>query len=261
MNYGLYTSASGMLTGMYRMDVQANNLANMETVGYKSDSPATRQRASAREEDGLGSLPSNELLERLGAGVLLAPNRVSQAQGSLQSTGNPLDVAITGQGYLVVRQGEGTGPESIRLSRDGRLTLNKEGRLVQSSTGLPVLDTSDQPITLPAARSNKVDIESNGWVKVAGERVAQIQLATVSDPTKLRKMGDNLMGGDQAMIAKRQEASGVLQQYHVERSTVDPVRTMLEISRAERAISSGAKMIQIHDELMSRAINTFGKVA
>ena len=70
MNYGMQISASGALSGLYRMDVFSNNLANINTTGFMPDVPVIRQRDAAAREDGLGAMPSNELVERLGAGVM-----------------------------------------------------------------------------------------------------------------------------------------------------------------------------------------------
>lgn len=258
MNYGLYLSASGMMTGLYRMDVAANNLANANTVGFKPDLAAVRQRDVARVEDGL-TLPSNGLLEKLGAGVLLAPNRVSTAQGSLQTTGNPLDLALEGNGYFVVRTAEGSGPEALRLSRDGRLALDPRGRLVQAASGRPVVDLTERPIFLD--RGADILVEPDGTIRQGGEIAARLQIADIADPARLRKDGDNLLNAPPELIAKRQPGAARVTQRAVEQSAVDPVRAMLDVNRAERAVSAGGRMITIYDEILSRAIGTFAKVA
>jgi flagellar basal-body rod protein FlgG len=258
VNYGLYTAASGMLTSLYRLDVHASNLANSETAGFKPDTPMTQQRLSVREEDGLAGLPGDAMLERLGAGVLLAPNRISMAQGSLQATDNALDVAIKGEGYFVVQDGPSSADRYVRLTRDGRFSGDGEGYLVLSANGMKVLDSGDQPIRL--RRGGKVEIEANGWVRVDGTRLAQIQVAQVSSPQSLRKQGDNLFTGDLDLIARRRNVPSEVLQGFIERSAVDPVRTMLDIASAERGVSSAARLIQMHDDLMNRAINTFAKV-
>lgn len=259
MNYGLYTAASGMLTAMHRMDVYANNLANMETAGFKHDVPASMQREAARVEDGLMSLPSNAMLERLGGGAFSAPVRVSRAQGALRPTGNPLDVALSGNGYLVVREGAGTGVDTLRLTRDGRLARNSEGRLVQATSGLPVLDERDRPIDLPA--QGVVDIDNSGAVRVNGGVVARLQVTDVPRSGDLRKHGQNLLTADGAQWTRRVPGTAQVVAGHVEQSTVNAVKTMVDINKAERAIGSAARLIQIQDELMNRAINTFAKVA
>ena len=88
MNYGLYLSASGVLTNTYRQDVFANNLANVETNGFKPDVPMLRQRDAESVEDQLGFDVSNEIMDKLGGGALAAKQRINFAPGSLKATGN-----------------------------------------------------------------------------------------------------------------------------------------------------------------------------
>ncbi len=260
MNYGLNISASGMQTALYRMDVFANNLSNMSTVGFKTDIPATRQRDVVRVEDGVGSLPSNKLLEALGAGVMLAPTRVSTGQGVLEPTPNPLDVGLNGPGFMVVRQSPGSSPDSFKLTRDGRLTINRQGLLVQSTSGFPVLDSADRPIALDASRPVRID--GDGTVRQDNKIVGRIHVVDVADRSALKKHGDSLLGVPADAMARRTlSTTSTLQQNTLERSTVDPIRATMNISSAERAVGRGARMIQIHDEIMQKAINTFGKVA
>jgi flagellar basal-body rod protein FlgG len=258
MNYGLYLAASGTLTSLHRMDVVANNLANSETPGFKPLVASTRQRETAQVEDRLATLPSNVLLERLGGGVMLMPTRVSLRQGNLETTNRPFDVAIEGTGFLVLRQGAGTGPESLRFSRDGRLAINPRGTLVQASTGLPVLDTTDRPITL--AQNEAVSIDSSGNVSQGGRQVASIQVAEVPQTQGLRPAGNGLLTTSPAVMAKRTPATGAqLRQGTIERSAVDPLKAMLAISAAERDAGGSARLIQMFDQLMDRAVNSFGR--
>lgn len=259
MQYGMYVAASGMLTSMHRMDVFANNLANTETVGFKIDNPMQRQRATATEERGNPSLPSSKLLEQLGGGVLMARNLVSFTQGALQRTEQPLDVAVEGDGFLVVRDGTGAGPDSLRFTRDGRLGLDSSGRLIQSASGRAVLDDQDRPITL--ASGVPVVIDADGSIKQGGEVVGKLQLATVDDPNSLRKRGDNMFAADAQTMGRKKPAEGAsVTQGFVERSGADPVRAMMAFSSAERGVSGNARMISNYDELLNRTINTFGKM-
>ena len=259
MQYGLYLAASGMLTGMHRMDVFANNLANTETMGFKIDNPMQRQRLTATQERGNPSLPSSKLLEQLGGGVLMARNRVSFSQGSLQKTEQPLDVALDGEGFLVVRDGSGNGADSLRFTRDGRLGLDSSGRLVQTASGRPVLDTQDRPITL--ASGVPVVIDADGSIKQDGEVVGKLQMATIDDISSLRKRGDNMFAADaQAMGRKKAAAGASVTQGFVERSGADPVRAMMAFNNAERGVSGNARMISNYDEILNRTINTFGKL-
>lgn len=259
MNYGLYLAASGTLANLYRMDVVANNLANSETAGFKPIMAGFRARDVATTEDGLGNLPSNRMLESLGAGLMLMPNRVSMRQGTPDVTRRPLDLCIQGDGFFVVQQGRGSDPSSYRLTRDGRLSLNASGQLVHAATGLPVLDRDGRALTL--SPNGEVSIDATGAVSQNGVRVGELQFVSLNDTTGLRARGDGLLSAPAAVLARRSPATGEIIQGAVERSAVDPVRTTLDIASAERAVSSGTRMIQLHDQLMDRAINTFGRIS
>ena len=158
MNYGLYVSASGVLTNLYRQDVFANNLANVETVGFKPTLASIRQRDPESVEDP-GSLGvSQRLLDQLGGGVLAGPQRIGFAPGPLQRTGNPLDVALADdRSFFVVDYTDpATGEAGFRLTRDGRLSLNGAGELVTQS-GFKVLDGEGEPIVVPAGSRARID--------------------------------------------------------------------------------------------------------
>ncbi len=257
MNYGLYLSASGILTSMYRMDVLSNNLANSETAGFKPVMAGARQRDTAKVEDHL-TLPSDRLLEKLGGGVLLTPNQLSMEQGATELTGRPFDIALQGEGFLVLGSGGATGAD-VKLTRDGRLAINAQGQLVQAATGAPVLDRGDRPITLKGDQD--LVIGPDGVVSQGGAPVAQLQIAKVADPSKLRAAGQGAITGPKAMLAGRSPGPATVVQKSIERSAVDPIQTMVDIAAAERAVGSNARMIQTQDSLLDRAINVFGKLA
>lgn len=255
MNYGLFMSASGTLNALYRMDVAANNLANSETAGFKPEITTTQFRQSASIEDGL-DLPSNALLEKLGGGVFAAPNKVNWRPGALETTKNDLDIAILGNGFFRIRSGDGS---KSGITRDGRLSLNASGQLVQASSGMLVANDSGDPITI---RTNApVRIDGRGIISQNGNIVGRIGFVDVPDSQRdgLRKQGESMYKLDEGV--ETTPATGQIVQRSIEKSSADPIRVMLDISQAERAASSGSRMIQIHDEVMQRAITTFGRLA
>lgn len=251
--------AAGVISAMYRQDVASNNLANIETVGFKPDFAATVPREAVREEDGVYDLPSNVLLERLGAGVLLAPNKTSFSQGAITPTKNPFDLAIEGDGFLVVSDGNKGRGNFVRYTRDGRLSLNSEGRLVTVSDGRAVLDDSGRPITLDAARDFQV--RSDGTVLQGGQTVAKLQFVDIPNKANLRKVGDNLFAPNNIATSTARPAAGRIVQNAIERSGAEAIRSVMAVQAAASAVGTSVKMMQIHDELMNRAINTFGRVA
>lgn len=260
MNYALQLSASGVLTSMYRQDVVANNLANVDTVGYRADIAATRQRDPARTEDSLFNMPSNRLLERLGAGVLIQPNRTSTAQGPIEKTSNPLDLAIEGDGFFVVAIASGKDDDRLRLTRDGRMTLNSEGWVVQSTTGHPVLDHAGNRIRIDTD-AGPVRIDPDGTIRQPGGEVARLQFVDVPDPSRLEKTGNGFFRPDAVQASSLTPAGGRIQAMAVERSSVDPIKAMLGITDAAADVASNTRMSQLTDELMGRLINSVGRVA
>ncbi len=256
MSYGLQISASGMFTALYRQDVFANNLANMDTPGFKPDIPSTRPRESVREEDGVWHLPSNRLLERLGAGALLNPNRVSHAQGALKTTGNPLDAGIEGEGFFVVR--DAAAGDAQRLTRDGRFTRNAQGLLVLASSGHAVLDDAGQTIALP---DGKLTIDGNGTLRVGGEAFARLRMVEVDGKERLRKAGHGLFEVNPADLAGARQASGRVRQHAYEDSGVDEVLTIMAMTSASREVETNAWMMREHDRMLERAITGLGRVS
>lgn len=259
MNYGLYLSASGVLTNLYRQDVFANNLANVETVGFKPDSPSIRQRDPESIEDRLGLDVSQRLLDELGGGVLAGPQRVSFRPGPLARTGAPLDVALDDdRSFFAVSHVDARGEESVRLTRDGRFTRNAAGELVMQN-GARVLGVDDQPIVIPAEAT--VTIDRNGRLLTeAGEPVGQIQVARVAEPQRLLKQGDNLFafrGADPREVVE----TPTVHPGYVESSGVDPIHAIMRLTSAGKAATANADLIKFFDRLMDQTVNTLGRVA
>lgn len=257
MNYGLYIAASGMSAQMARQDVLSNNLANVSTTAFKPDTLAIRARDTARVEDRLATLPSNLLLERLGAGVMPFQTRVSLSAAPLERTGSPLDLGIDGEGYLLVRVG--AGDAGVRLTRDGRLAVSAEGRLVTASDGSPVLDSSNQPITVRADRA--LIVHPNGVIEQDGSEVATLGFVGVDDSRVLAKDGSGLLrvAGGAGLPVRR--ATGRIMQEHLESSGTDAVKSMMAVTSASRAVDSNSTIIGYINEMMGRAIGTLGRVA
>jgi flagellar basal body rod protein FlgG len=259
MNYGLYLSASGVLSNTYRQDVFANNLANAQTVGFKVDIPNIKQRDPESIEDDLGYMVSKDMLDRLGGGVLAGMQYTQHDRSQFKQTDNQFDLALDeAKTYFAVQVPDGNGNTSVQLTRDGRFTRDSQGFLASVTGGHKILDTADQPIELPA--TGDVVVQNDGRILVGGEEIAQLQVTTVKDVNSLIKQGQNLyaMSGDQN---SRQPASRVaILQGYTEQSSVDPIQTLMQLTDATRAANGNANMIKYQDELMNRAINTLGRV-
>lgn len=253
----MHISSSGALTSMYRLDALTNNLANVNTVGFKPHTPYTRQRDVVRVEDNLPFMDSNALLEQLGAGVLLAPTRVDFTQGSLASTGNPLDVAISGDGFLTVEAETSGDTAAFHLTRDGRLAIDQAGRLVMSSSGKPVLDVAGQAIRLDDTADIKFG--ADGRVYQNDAQVAQLRLVDVPDRSRLNKKGEGLFTITNDALEGMTTATGQLKQGMVEQSSVNEISALMAVQSAASDVRMNLEMIGYHDQLMDRAINRLGR--
>ncbi|MFZ2874257.1 MAG: flagellar hook basal-body protein [Phycisphaerales bacterium] len=256
MSFGLQISASGVATALYRQDVYANNLANMDTPGFKPDLPTTRFVPASDLAGDEFNVPSARLLEKLGSGAALHANRVSMTQGSLKDSSNPLDLGISGEGFFVARDGPEREGQTL-LTRDGRLTRDSSGRLVLASSGLPILDTGNGEIVLRDPAPIKVD--ADGSIRQRGQVVARVRLARVADPGVLSKQGHSMFRAPTEMVDDG--ASGHVKQGTFEESAADEVTTIMQITSASRDVDANIAMMQQHDRLLDRAINVFGRLS
>jgi len=259
MNYGLYLSAAGTLTSMHRMDVIANNLANVNTNGFKADLVHTRARLAARVEDPSSPDAGRHLLESLGGGQLIDDTSVQLRQGSILTTGDDLDLAIEGEGFFLVSGPRGGNRDDMQLSRDGRLTLDRTGMLVLASNGRAILDDGGSPIRV--ASNAKVTILPGGEIIQNGETIATIGLVKPAAESRLVKTGDNLLAFSRGEFEAASRGEGHILQGAIESSAVDPVMELNKLISASKAVQSNIRMMQYHDQLMGHAINTFGRVA
>jgi flagellar hook-basal body protein len=153
MLYGLYLSATGVMTNSYRQDVIANNLANAQTVGFKKDLTLFKERPTASEESPAHADWTDPLMDKMGGGTFAMPISVDTTQGELQHTGSNLDTAIDGDGYFAV---DANGKQ--RLTRNGEFLIDRDGNLVLADgRGEKVLDPSGKPIQLDSSAANVTD--------------------------------------------------------------------------------------------------------
>ncbi|HWB54991.1 MAG TPA: flagellar hook-basal body protein [Tepidisphaeraceae bacterium] len=252
MIYGLYLSATGVLANTYRQDVIANNLANVETVGFKKDLALFTERPTASNE--LGQLNSGDPLSTLTGGMWAAPTYVDTSQGPLQETGNSTDMAIEGKGFFMVQT-----PNGNRLTRDGRFLLDNAGNLVMANNvNAKVLDNSGKPISLDARQ--QIALTKTGEISQSGRNVAQIGIYEVDKPADLHKLGANLLSYDDNMTPAP-ATDYTLHQKFVERSNVEPAVELTRLMDAERQLEVNASMIKTQDATLGELVNTVEKIS
>jgi flagellar basal-body rod protein FlgF len=224
------------------MDVAANNLANVATSGFKADAVVFEEveAAEAEAEDDPRDI---RFVRDIGM-----VHDVSQ--GPIAMTGNPLDVALEGAGYIMV---QGPGGQTL-YTRDGAFSLTGEGRLVTSS-GHPVLSSGGAPIVLDP-QGETPSIGRDGAIRVAGVEAGRIGVAGFAAPGALAKVGDNLWDA-QGQAAG--EFQGVVLQGALEGSNVRPVLELTRLIEISRAYQSAARIVSGADDLRQRAIERLGR--
>jgi len=259
MDPALRAAATGMQAQQTRTDVIANNLANVNTTGFK--------RSRAHFEDllyqtiqgpaTLGSRDTEQLPSiQVGRGVRLNGIQRIDAQGPLEQTDRPLDLAIEGEGYFQVQMPNG----SLAYTRDGSLQVSDQGVLVTSG-GYPL----QPPIRIPANMST-ITISSTGVVSgQAGtdssttQELGRIELARFSNPAGLESRGENLFGetvasGQPTTGFAQDDGFGRIAQGFLESSNVQIVQEMVDMITSMRAYEINSKAIQNSDE-MSQVAN------
>lgn len=241
MNYGLYTAYLGMRARLRTVEVIANNVANASTTGFKADSLYYRSieaaeleaaRLAAQDEtpgapaqpgDPTTAAAAPSLLPSRALGVV-GGGMLDLSSGALRETGRSLDVALAGDGFLVVQT-----PRGERYTRDGALTLDVNGQLVTAHGDLVVGEGGPLTVT-----PGEVSITEDGRLKVAGQELGQLKLVRFQTPrTALRKEGDSLFvatGSEQPQAATQTK----VQQGMLESSNVNPVGEMAALMQNNR---------------------------
>ncbi|MGH7947260.1 MAG: flagellar basal-body rod protein FlgG [Opitutaceae bacterium] len=257
MNLSLYSAATGMAAQQLNLNTIANNLANVNTPGFKrskiefQDLLYQKPRASGSDSGGGNLVPTGM---EIGNGSRVASTSKVFTQGQLSNTGEKLDIAIQGDGFFEVQRADGT----VGFTRDGSFKLNAQGQVV-TIDGLSVL-SGFQPI--PAGASS-ISISENGQVTVesaTGTQSFSITLARFGNPSGLRSLGGNLYeetpaSGTPEIGKPDEQGFGRTIQGYTETSNVNIVEEMVNLIVAQRAYEINSKSIQTSDEMLQNVAN------
>ena len=254
MNSALWVSKTGLAAQDLRMTTISNNLANVSTAGFKKDRAVFEdlfyqiQRQPGTQADELNQVPTGI---QVGTGVRINGTQKVFTEGTFETTGNELDVAIVGQGFFQIESPDG----EILYTRNGQFQVNSES-LIVNANGLPLL----QNITLPD-NTTKVSIGTDGTVNavIADEiepiEVGQILTVNFVNPAGLEALGGNLYrataaSGEAIEGVPGEDALGELQQATIEGSNVSVVDEMVSMIAVQRAYEMNAKVVSAADEML-----------
>lgn len=251
MPYGLYISAGGAMTQDTRLNVIANNLANVDTVAFKRDLAVCQARYAQAIEDGQVT-PDTTGMDNQGGGVNVIETVTEFSQGPLRKTGIPTDMAIRGDGFFVVEK-EG----QQYLTRAGNFRLTAEGQLV-TQQGYGVLNESMSPVFISPS-AGPWDVSEGGAVRQAGvmQNLALVMPQSYGD---LVKEGENLYKPLAETIPIPPTQRSVAGEY-LEGSGVQPTSEMVEMITAARLFEANTKMVQTQDQMSGNLISRILRAA
>jgi len=241
MDNAIYVGVSRQIILEREMDITANNLANVDTVGFKFESMISNDDPVTMPT--LGQPPTSVSFV---AGVGVARDFT---EGSLVQTGSPLDVAIEGRGFFQINT-----PSGPRYTRDGRFRVDATGTIVDKDGdqvdggGSIVLDPKKGPVAISAT----------GDVSQSGQNVGKITMVNFESLSALSKDGANLYRNDSNLTPTTATAS--MRQGFLEQSNVDPVRQITRLIEVSRAYDSMSNMLSATDDLSTAAVQRLGAV-
>lgn len=259
MDKTLRTASTGLSAQQRYVEIISNNLANINTSGFKKVRPEFQDLLyetlrPAGNVARTGVEPLNEV--QIGSGTELVATTRSYTQGDVQSTNNPLDMAINGEGFFVVQKPDNT----FAYTRDGSFQLNRQGEIVTSQGYrlYPNLSVPDDAIQVNITRDGVVNVLSEGATDESS--IGQIELARFVNPGGLRAVGDNMLvatpaSGQPIFEQAGSNNTGELLQAHLESSNVDIVEEMVNMITAQRAYELNSKAVTTADDVLNTAVN------
>ncbi len=264
---GLYTAYTGMINEQRRLDTLTNNLANSNTVGYKKEG-ATAQSfddtlAIKIKDTSVGSYMPRRIGD-INLGVDIGETYTDYSQGSFRITDKPADLAISGMGFFAIEFTDKQGNTSIKYTRNGEFTVNKEGYFVTSDGDYLLNAQAALNGQTGEAAHVRVDpvqeysINTQGYIYQNGQVVGQVGLVDFENYDYLAKYGENLYEPVAGATLVASDAS--IEQGCLETSNVNIVDEMVSMITIQRAYEAGQKMIQTEDETLEMAVSQVGRV-
>ncbi len=229
MDSGYYAAVSGLVARTQALDTAAANLANTQTPGYRAEREFFRSVVLGSESR------DSQLGQTINNYGMLGGNRLSMAQGALQHTGNPLDLAIEGEGFFEVQTANG-----LRFTRDGSFHRSQSGTLM-TSAGEPVLSTANKPIPVPPG---EVSVGSDGVLSVAGGAVATVGVFTFPSGTQLTAEGANRYVAPTG-VATALSKDAAVHQGSIEDANQDAIQGTLNLMMMQRQAEMMQKTLTI----------------
>jgi len=230
-----------------QMEVLANNLANMNTPGYRSEQLLFNEFLSPKATNP-GLRGDGARVSFVGLGGTLTDTR----EGPLENTGNQMDLALQGEGFFVVQT-----PDGARYTRDGHFSADQQGQIV-TRDGFPVLDTGNRPMTVPSGTTS-IEVTASGRISSDKGQVGSLQVVKFANGVALQKAGVNLYQTDGT--PQPVDATTKVQQGMIEQSNVQPVIEISKMVELQRAYEAASQMVTNEHDRGLKAIEVLTKTS
>lgn len=251
---GLYTAYTGMKTQAEKMDTIANNMANVNTTGFKRDDviiQSFKDIYMVKIND--PEKPFTENIGKMNSGVRLQGSYTVFNQGAVNQTNDSLNIALEGDGFLTVGVLDSQGNTVERYTRNGVLSINNNRELVTVS-GQPILGENGK-IVVPIG---DLIINDQGQVSVDEVVIDKLKLANFEDLQTLKKIGNDMFEATESAVLKPFE--GNINQGFLEASNVNTVKEMIDMINVNRNYEANQKVITAYDATLDKAVNEIGRV-
>ena len=248
----LYTASTGMVHQMNRMDVITNNMANSNTTAYKKEGSTSQSFDAVYgikiNDDSVNYIP--QTIGKLSLGVKVGETYTDYSDGNLRETEQSFDFALAGKGFFAISYADRDGNESIRYTRDGSFTLNKDG-ILMTRDGDFVLDENNELIVIPEGTTMKID--ETGRITVDNQVYGKLRLVDFENYDYLKKFCENMY----TTVEGETEipASCKVYQGYLEASNVNVISEMVELISVTRDYESNQKVIQSVDSSLEKSVS------
>lgn len=246
---GIYTALTGAIAQQQTLDVIANNVANVNTAGYRADSAAFSEFLAGAQKDVPVLSATGKPPVRVDHFVHIDAVTRDQGDGVLKLTGSPLDMALSGDGYFVVNT-----PGGERMTRAGNFML-RANNVLTTSEGHEVMGENGRPITLPSAKN--IQVSQDGVIESDGQVVGKLKLVRAQDHKQLEKESAVLYKPvDGALFEKATDVT--VTQGHIEASNVNAVAGMNELITVNRSFDALQRVIETFQKIDERTARDLG---
>lgn len=248
---GMYTAVSAMLDLQTSQTVITNNMANVNTTGFKAEKVIYKTFDDVlvqNNDNHVNGKGTNQQLGILNPGVKIDEIKTNYEQGNIIETGNKTDFSINGKGFFTVRDEEG----NIFYTRNGAFNVNQQGYLVTSS-GAQVLNSNNEPIYIGASN---ITVDNNNNLILSSGVVHRFNIVDFDNYDSLEKVGENLYTGQGARATNEYKVQNMAK----ESSNVDIIQSTADLMANLRAFEANQKVVQVMDSILGKMASEIGTV-